>query len=273
MKKEEVALKVDHVGMKFNLAQENIDNIKEYFIKFIKKEITYQEFWALHDVNFQLKKGEHLGILGLNGAGKSTLLKVIAGVLKPTEGKVTAKGKIVPLLELGAGFDKQYTGAENIYLYGALLGYSKDFIDSKYDEIVEFSELGDFINVPMKNYSSGMRSRLGFSIATVVKPDILILDEVLSVGDAQFRAKSEARIRSMFDEGVTVLFVSHSLEQVKRICDKAIILEHGTIIAEGDVEKVAAVYTTKVSKKKRKKKKKAKQQAEKQEAGQATKQE
>lgn len=253
MGKQEVALKVDHVGMKFNLSKEKVDNLKEYFIKFVKKELTYQEFWALKDVTFNVKKGEHLGIVGLNGAGKSTLLKVIAGVLKPTEGSVQTKGKIVPLLELGAGFDKQYTGAENIYLYGSLLGYSKEFIASKYREIVEFSELGDFIEVPVKNYSSGMRARLGFSIATVVKPDILILDEVLSVGDAQFRKKSEAKIQSMFDQGVTVLFVSHSLEQVKRICDKAIMLEHGTVIASGDVMDVAAVYNQKLQQKRERK--------------------
>lgn len=253
MGKQEVALKVDHVGMKFNLSKEKVDNLKEYFIKFVKKELTYQEFWALKDVTFNVKKGEHLGIVGLNGAGKSTLLKVIAGVLKPTEGSVQSKGKIVPLLELGAGFDKQYTGAENIYLYGSLLGYSKEFIASKYREIVEFSELGDFIEVPVKNYSSGMRARLGFSIATVVKPDILILDEVLSVGDAQFRKKSEAKIQSMFDQGVTVLFVSHSLEQVKRICDKAIMLEHGTVIASGDVMDVAAVYSQKLWQKRERK--------------------
>ncbi len=253
MGKQEVALKVDHVGMKFNLSKEKVDNLKEYFIKFVKKELTYQEFWALKDVSFEVKKGEHLGIVGLNGAGKSTLLKVIAGVLKPTEGSVQTKGKIVPLLELGAGFDKQYTGAENIYLYGSLLGYSKEFIASKYKEIVEFSELGDFIEVPVKNYSSGMRARLGFSIATVVKPDILILDEVLSVGDAQFRKKSEAKIQSMFDQGVTVLFVSHSLEQVKRICDRAIMLEHGTVIASGDVMDVAAVYNEKLMQKRERK--------------------
>ena len=247
MEKQDIALAVDHVGMKFNLSKEKVDNLKEYFIKFIKKELTYQEFWALKDVTFDVKRGEHLGIVGLNGAGKSTLLKVIAGVLKPTEGSVKTKGKIVPLLELGAGFDKQYTGAENIYLYGSLLG-------SKFDEIVEFSELGEFIEVPVKNYSSGMRARLGFSIATVVKPDILILDEVLSVGDAQFRKKSEAKIQSMFDQGVTVLFVSHSLEQVKRICDRAIMLEHGTVIAHGDVMDVANIYNEKLQQKKQKKK-------------------
>ena len=254
------ALKVEHVGMKFNLSKEKVDNLKEYFIKFVKKELTYQEFWALKDVNFEVQAGDRVGIVGLNGAGKSTLLKVISGVLKPTEGSVTTNGKIVPLLELGAGFDKQYTGAENIFLYGALLGYSKSFIDEKYDEIVEFSELGEFIDVPVKNYSSGMRARLGFSIATVVKPDILILDEVLSVGDAQFRKKSEARIQSMFAQGVTVLFVSHSLEQVKRICNKAIMLEHGTVIAQGDVEDVATIYSTLLNKQKRRRKRRKKRE-------------
>ena len=214
----------------------------------------------MKDVNFEVQAGDRVGIVGLNGAGKSTLLKVISGVLKPTEGSVTTNGKIVPLLELGAGFDKQYTGAENIYLYGALLGYSKSFIDEKYDEIVEFSELGEFIDVPVKNYSSGMRARLGFSIATVVKPDILILDEVLSVGDAQFRKKSEARIQSMFAQGVTVLFVSHSLEQVKRICNKAIMLEHGTVIAQGDVEDVATIYSTLLNKQKRRRKRRKKRE-------------
>lgn len=211
-------------------------------IKLLKHQLSYQEFWALKNINLKLEQGDRLGIIGLNGAGKSTLLKVIAGVLKPTEGKVIRRGKIVPLLELGAGFDKQYTGAENIYLYGAMLGYSKQFIDEKYNEIVKFSGLGDFINVPVKNYSSGMKARLGFSIATVVEPEILILDEVLSVGDRKFKRKSERKIKSMFTTDVTVLFVSHSLKQVKRLCNKAILLEHGQIIAQGDVEEVAEVY-------------------------------
>lgn len=242
----EIAVKVDHVSMKFNLSAEKVDNLKEFIIKKIKKEITYNEFWALKDISFSLNKGERLGILGFNGAGKSTLLKVIAGVLKPTQGSIKTKGKVVPLLELGAGFDKQYTGAENIYLYGAVLGYSKEFIKRKYDEIVEFSELGDFIDVPLKNYSSGMKARLGFSIATVVEPEILILDEVLSVGDAKFRKKSERRIQDMFDKGVTVLFVSHSLEQVRRLCDKAIILEHGEVIASGNIREVTGIYARKI---------------------------
>lgn len=245
MSEKKPAVKVDHVGMKFNLSEEKVDDLKDYIIKTITGKMSYQEFWALKDVSFELSQGDRLGILGLNGAGKSTLLKVVAGVLKPTEGNVERRGKIVPLLELGAGFDKQYTGAENIYLYGAMLGYSRDFIQQKYDEIVKFSELGDFINVPIKNYSSGMKARLGFSIATVVEPEILILDEVLSVGDAKFRKKSEKRIKAMFKKDVTVLFVSHSLKQVERLCNKAILLEHGKIIAQGDIEEVSKVYLEK----------------------------
>ena len=236
------AIIVDNVSMKFNLSKEKVDSLKDYVIKFIKKEIKYNEFWALQNVSFTVEKGDRVGILGLNGAGKSTLLKVIAGVFKPTEGSVTKHGKMVPLLELGAGFDQQYTGKENIYLYGAMLGYSKEFIDEKYDEIVKFSELKDFIDVPIKNYSSGMKSRLGFSIATVVSPKILILDEVLSVGDAKFRKKSEKKVLSMFDSGVTVLFVSHSLAQVQRICNKAMILEKGKLIAYGDIDTISKQY-------------------------------
>ncbi len=237
-----IAVKVDHVSMKFNLSQEKLDSLKEYFIKFIRREIKYDEFWALQDVSFTLNKGDRLGILGLNGAGKSTLLKAIAGVYKPTEGSIYKSGVLAPLLELGAGFDMQYTARENIYLYGAVLGYSKEFIDSKFDEIVEFSELKKFLDVPLKNYSSGMKTRLGFSICTAVDPDILILDEVLSVGDAKFRKKSEKKITSMFDSNVTVLFVSHTLAQVRRICNKAMILEHGKLIAFGDVEEIANRY-------------------------------
>lgn len=236
------ALIVDHVGMKFNLSSEKVDNLKEYIIKALKREISYDEFWALKDVSFKLEKGDRLGILGLNGAGKSTLLKVIAGVFKPTEGKVIRNGKIVPLLELGAGFDKQYTGRENIFLYGAMLGYDKKYLESKYDEIVKFSGLKKFIDVPIKNYSSGMRTKLGFSIATIADPEILILDEVLSVGDAKFRKKSERKIKQMMANGTTVLFVSHSLAQVKRICNKAMILDGGTVKAFGDIDEVAEIY-------------------------------
>ena len=237
------AIEVDNVSMKFNLSREKVDSLKDYIIKTIKRELQYNEFWALKNVSFSVEKGDRVGILGLNGAGKSTLLKVISGVFKPTEGHVDKHGKMVPLLELGAGFDPQYTGKENIYLYGAMLGYTKKFIDSKYDEIVEFSELQKFMDVPVKNYSSGMKSRLGFSIATVVEPKILILDEVLSVGDAKFRKKSEKKIMSMFDSGVTVLFVSHSLEQVQRLCNKAMILEKGKLIAYGDIDPISEQYS------------------------------
>ena len=237
------AIEVDNVSMKFNLSREKVDSLKDYIFKTIKREIQYNEFWALKNVSFSVEKGDRVGILGLNGAGKSTLLKVISGVFKPTEGHVDRHGKMVPLLELGAGFDPQYTGKENIYLYGAMLGYTKKFIDSKYDEIVEFSELQKFMDVPVKNYSSGMKSRLGFSIATVVEPKILILDEVLSVGDAKFRKKSEKKIMSMFDSGVTVLFVSHSLEQVQRLCNKAMILEKGKLIAYGDIDPISEQYS------------------------------
>ncbi len=243
------AIVVDRMSMLFNLNKEKVDNLKEYFIKMLKGKLHYTEFWALKDISFTVEKGDRVGVLGFNGAGKSTLLKVIAGVLKPTEGSVKVSGVIAPMLELGAGFDMNYSGKENIFLYGATMGYSRKFIEEKYDEIVEFSELGDFINVPVKNYSSGMRARLGFAIATAVEPEILILDEVLSVGDAKFRKKSEAKIRSMFDKGITVLFVSHSVEQVMNICNKAIILDHGKLIAQGEVKEICAQYNEMVKKK------------------------
>ncbi len=240
------AVKVDNVSILFNLNKEKVDNIKEYFIKLVTRKLHYNEFWALTDISFEIEEGERLGILGFNGAGKSTMLKVIAGVLKPTKGSVKVNGVIAPLLELGAGFDMNYTGAENIYLYGATMGYSRKYIQERYDEIVEFSELGEFIDVPVKNYSSGMRARLGFAIATAVEPEVLILDEVLSVGDAKFRIKSENKIKSMFDKGVTVLFVSHNTAQVRRLCTKAILLDHGKIIANGDVNEVCDIYDERV---------------------------
>ncbi len=238
----EESIKLQNVGMRFNLSKEKVDSVKEYFIKKLKGQLEYDQFWALKDITFTVNKGDRVGILGLNGAGKSTLMKVIAGVFRPTEGTVTKNGVIAPMIELGAGFDKQYTGAENIFLYGAVLGHSRKFMEEKYDEIVEFSELKEFIDVPLKNYSSGMRARLGFSIATVVNPDILILDEVLSVGDGKFRKKSENKLLNMMDEKVTVLFVSHNLEQVKRICNKAIILEKGKMFNYGNVEDILPIY-------------------------------
>ncbi len=238
----DIALSLSDIGMRFNLSKEKVDSVKEYFIKFMKRELKFDEFWALKNISFDVKKGERVGILGLNGAGKSTLMKVIAGVFRPTEGTVYKQGVLAPMIELGAGFDMQYTGVENIYLYGAVLGYSRKFMDEKIDEIIEFTELKNFIDVPLKNYSSGMKARLGFAIATIVKPDILILDEVLSVGDAKFRKKSEKKLLDMMDTGTTVLFVSHNIEQVKRICNKALILEHGKLVTYGDMPEVVARY-------------------------------
>ena len=244
------AIVVDNVSILFNLNKEKVDNLKEYVIKLLTRKLHFTEFWALKNISFTVEKGERVGVLGFNGAGKSTLLKTIAGVLKPTEGSVRVSGVIAPMLELGAGFDMNYSGKENIFLYGATMGYSRKFIEEKYDEIVAFSELQDFIEVPVKNYSSGMRARLGFAIATAVEPEILILDEVLSVGDAKFRKKSEAKIRSMFDKGITVLFVSHSTEQILNICNKAILLDHGRLIAQGTAQEVCAQYNEMVNSKK-----------------------
>ncbi|MCL2107015.1 MAG: ABC transporter ATP-binding protein [Oscillospiraceae bacterium] len=236
------AILVQDVSMMFNINSEKIDNLKEYVIRLLKRKLHYTEFWALRDVSFQVQKGERLGVLGFNGAGKSTLLKVIAGVMKPSAGRVEIQGVVAPLLELGAGFDMNYSGRENIFLYGATMGFSRAYIRERYDEILAFSELKDFIDAPVKNYSSGMRARLGFSIATAVEPDVLIVDEVLSVGDAKFRAKSEAKIKGMFDRGVTVLFVSHNTSQVRSLCTTAILLDKGKIIASGEANEVCDVY-------------------------------
>ena len=238
-------IQVKDLTKMYKLYDKPSDRLKEALGLTRKK--LYKEHYALHDVNFDIYEGECVGIIGTNGSGKSTILKIITGVLTPTAGEVKVDGRISALLELGAGFDKEYTGRENIYLYGAVLGYSKEFIDSKFDEIVKFSGLKKFLDVPLKNYSSGMKSRLGFSIATIVEPEILILDEVLSVGDAKFRKKSEKKILSMMDKGVTVLFVSHSLEQVKRICTKAMILENGSIRSIGDIDTVSAEYEEMIS--------------------------
>ncbi len=244
----EKVLRVDNVSMKFNLSKEKHDSLKEYVIAMLKKQLQYNEFWALSDVSFELERGDRLGILGFNGAGKSTLLKVIAGVFKPTIGSVERHGVLAPLIELGAGFDPQYTGMENIYLYGACLGYSHKFIDEKLQDIIDFSELKDFIDVPLKNYSSGMKARLGFAIATIVEPDMLILDEVLSVGDAKFKKKSMNKLMSLLEKNVTVLFVSHNIDQVQKLCNKAIILDKGKMIASGGVDEVTSKYEALVGK-------------------------
>lgn len=238
----EVVVKVEDVGMQYNLQKEKIDNLKEYVIKFLKRELKFRKFWALRHISFEIERGDKLGIIGLNGAGKSTLLKIISGVIKPTEGYVKMSGNIVPLLELGSGFDQEYTGRENIFLKGALLGYSKDFMKEKMNEIIEFSELADFIDVPLKNYSTGMAARLAFSIATVVEPEIMILDEVLAVGDAKFREKSEERMKSLLGETTTVLFVSHMLLSVRQLCNKVIWLENGNLVMKGPVDEVCDKY-------------------------------
>lgn len=245
---KDLAIKVENVSMQFNLSKEKVDNLKEYTIKLLKRELFYQEFWALKNISFYVKKGDKMGIVGPNGAGKSTLLKLISGVMKPTTGNITVNGGIIPLLELGGGFDGNYTGKENIFLRGALLGYSKEFMESKYDEIVEFSELEKFIDVPVKNYSSGMVSRLGFSISTIVHPQILILDEVLSVGDAHFKEKSMKRMKSFLNEDVTVLLVSHSASTIKNLCNRAIWIDEGRMVMMGDAQDVADKYMESVQK-------------------------
>lgn len=233
---------VEHISMKFNLSSEKFDSFKEYVIKSIKRQVSFDEFWALQDVTFEVKKGESLGLIGLNGSGKSTMLKAIAGVLKPTKGKVTVNGNIAPLIELGAGFDMDLTARENVFLNGALLGYNRTQMEEQYGDIVEFSELSEFMHVPVKNFSSGMVSRLAFAIATIGTPDILIVDEVLSVGDFRFQEKCEARIQRMRDKGTTILFVSHSLEQVKSICDRIVWLEKGHLKMFGDAGDICKIY-------------------------------
>ena len=238
----ETIITVDHVSMRFNLSSEKFDSFKEYVIKSIKRQVSYDEFWALKDVSFEVKKGDSVGLIGLNGSGKSTMLKTIAGVYKPTKGSVTVRGNIAPLIELGAGFDMDLTARENVFLNGALLGYSRKEMEKEYDEIVEFSELKDFMNVPVKNFSSGMISRLAFAIATVGIPDILIVDEVLSVGDFHFQEKCEKRIFNMMDKGTTILFVSHSIQQVKRICNKIVWLDHGNLKMLGSTQEVCDIY-------------------------------
>ena len=235
-------IKVENVSMTYKITYDRINSLKEYFAKLIKGKLQYETFNALTNVSFEIKKGEVVGIIGNNGAGKSTILKVISGILKPTKGKVKVNGNIVPMLELGSGFDYDLTGRENIFLNGAILGYSKEFLIKKYDEIVEFSELGKFIDIPIRNYSSGMVMRLAFSIATVVNPEILIVDEILSVGDESFQQKSKQRMLELMSGGTTVLFVSHSLSQIREMCDRVIWLEHGQIKMIGETEEVCNAY-------------------------------
>lgn len=238
----DIAVKVDHVSMRFNLSTEKVDNIKEYFIKRIKNNMKYDEFWALQDVSFEVKRGESVALIGLNGCGKSTLLKTIAGVLRPTKGTVTVSGTIAPMIELGAGFDMDLTARENVFLNGAILGYPRSQMNQYYDGIVDFSELEEFMDVPIKNFSSGMLARLAFAIATIGTPDILIVDEVLSVGDFRFQEKCEKRIQGMMKNDTTILFVSHSIAQVKKICNRAIWIEKGRIREDGTSEEVGSHF-------------------------------
>lgn len=238
----ETVIEVKNVSMHFNLMVERVDSIKEYVIKLLKGKLLYNDFVALSHVSFNVKKGEIIGLIGLNGAGKSTLLKIIAGVLKPTSGEVTVKGSIAPLIEVGAGFDPELTARENIYLNGAILGHDRKFMDSKFDEIIDFAELRNFVDVPVKNFSSGMYARLGFAIATMVQPDILIVDEVLSVGDYKFQKKCEDRIQAMLDKGITVVLVSHDINMIKKLCTKVVWLEHGHLRDIGPTAKVCKEY-------------------------------
>ena len=235
-------IQADHVSLCYRMTYDQVRSIKEFIVQLLKGEVKYNEFWALKDVSFSVEKGEVLGVIGNNGAGKSTLLKVISGILKPTEGSVRVYGNVVPMLELGSGFDFDLTGRENIFLNGAILGYSEEFLKSKYDEIVDYSELGQFIHVPLRNYSSGMVMRLAFSVATVVNPDILIVDEILAVGDAAFQAKSKARMLELMHGGTTVLFVSHSLDQIREMCDRVLWLEHGEVKMLGKTAEVCDAY-------------------------------
>lgn len=239
---KDFTIKIEDVSMKFRKPGQKIDSFKEFIVKKIRKQIKYNEFVALSNVNLEIHKGEVIGIVGLNGAGKSTLLKIISGVQKPTTGKIIVNGKVAPLLELGAGFDNEFTGIENIFLNGLILGYSRSFINEKLDEIIDFAEIREFIDIPIKNYSSGMKARLGFSIATVKTPQILIVDEVLSVGDGKFKKKSEQRMIDLIKSDATVLFVSHSIAQVRRLCTKVVWIEKGTIKMIGSTKKVCDEY-------------------------------
>lgn len=240
---KDTIIRVKDVSICFNMSKEKVDNIKEWAIKLAKRQLKFEEFWALKGINLDIKKGESVGLIGSNGSGKSTLLKVMAGVLKPTKGSVTVEGSIAPLIELGAGFDPDLTARENIFLNGAILGYSKDEMAEFFDDIVDFSELRDFLDVPVKNFSSGMFARLGFAIATVVRPDILICDEILAVGDFKFQDKCRNRILDMKKQGTTILFVSHSTGDVQKICEKAAWIKHGDLVMYGDAEQVCSAYS------------------------------
>lgn len=237
-----IVVDINGVTMRFNMPKEKVDNIKEYLIKMLKHQLRFEEFTALSNVSLQVYAGEVVGIVGLNGSGKSTMLKLIAGIIEPSEGSVTTEGSISPMIELGAGFDFELTARENIFLNCSVLGFSRDFVKEKYDEILDFAELRDFENVAIKNFSSGMIARLGFAIATLVKPDILIVDEILAVGDFLFQQKCEKRISELMNGGTTVLIVSHSIEQIERLCTRVVWLEHGVVKMDGTTPEVCEEY-------------------------------
>jgi len=238
----DVAIRVNDVTIRFNLASEKVDNLKEYVIKLLKKQLLFQEFLAVKDVSFEIKKGEAWALVGVNGSGKSTMLKAISGILRPYKGSIQIQGSIAPLIELGAGFDANLTARENIYLNGTVLGHTKKFMDEHFDEIVEFAELGEFLDSPIKNYSSGMKARLGFAVATMVRPEILIVDEILSVGDYQFRQKCEQRMTEMLSGGTTLLYVSHDIATVRKLCTHAVWLEKGVAKMIGEAGAVCDAY-------------------------------
>ena len=235
-------IRVSDVTMRFRMNNDKILSLKEFVTTALRGKLQYSTFTALEHVSFEVQKGETIGLIGRNGAGKSTLLKIISGIMKPTEGSVECRGNVVPMLELGSGFDMDLSGRENVYLNGAILGYTKPFLDAKFQEILDFSELGDFINIPIRNYSSGMLARLAFSIAAVVKPEILIVDEILAVGDAQFQEKSKRRMMELMGGGTTVLLVSHDIEQVKELCRRVVWLEHGRVREIGEAKEVCGAY-------------------------------
>ena len=246
MADKRVMVDVDHVTIRFNLASQKIDNLKEYFIKLIKRELMFQEFLAVQDISFQVRQGEAWGLIGSNGSGKSTMLKAISGIIKPYKGSVTVNGSVAPLIELGAGFDAECTARENIFLNGCVLGHSQKFMQEHFDEIVEFAEIEKFLDSPVKNFSSGMKARLGFSIATMVKPDILIVDEILSVGDYKFRKKCEQRMQELLGGGTTLLYVSHSPGAIRKMCNKVLWLEDGRIRMCGEVNEVLDAYESQI---------------------------
>ena len=228
--------------MGFKMDMNKVSSLKEWVVTWLKGQSNYQTFWALKDVSFEVNEGEVVGIIGRNGSGKSTLLKIISGLFRPSEGEISVKGRIVPMLELGSGFDPELTGRENVFLNGAILGYTEAFLKEQFDDILEFSELGEFIDMPLKTYSSGMMMRLAFSVATIVQPEILIVDEILAVGDEAFQRKSRAKMLELMGGGTTVLYVSHSLDQIRELCNRVIWLDHGKVVMQGEASEVCDAY-------------------------------